>query len=89
MSIPSHLDDVLYPLNRGRHSHPNSFYSDEMAAVSITLSHRELASERTANMVARRSAALSVIVQRHYRCGNLSGPPKIASSEIAGYKSRW
>ena len=48
MSIPSHLDDVLYPLNQGRHSHPNSFYSDEMAAVSIALSHRELASERTA-----------------------------------------
>ena len=48
MSIPSHLDDVLYPLNQGRHSHPNSFYSDEMAAISIALSHRELASERTA-----------------------------------------
>ena len=87
MSIPSHLDDVLYPLNQGRHSHPNSFYSDEMATVSIALSHQELASER--NMVARRSATLRAIVQRHYRCGNLSGPPKIPSSEIAGYKRRW
>ena len=48
MSIPSHLDDVLYPLNQDRHSHPNSFYSDEMASVSIELSRRELASECTA-----------------------------------------